>query len=246
MAEWYERFFTGLYEEVLGGQFGEEATDKQALMLKRASRLRKGACVLDVPCGLGRMSLALARMGMEVTGVDLMGRYIRRARRDAKRVGLPASFSQGDMRDIDFDGEFDVVLNWFTSFGYFSDEDNLLFLKKAHRALRPGGRLVVETMNKSWLLSHFRAGSDRMLGGIRIVTKHAFDPATSRAIDTWRFSKGGRTERHRISLKIFNGADMRAILRKAGFRQVELFGHPPLGRFTRHSKRLMAVARKAR
>ena len=45
-------------------------------------------------------------------------------------------------------------------------------------------------------------------------------------------------------MRIYNGAEMRAMLREAGFREVRLFGYPPLGRFSRHSRRLLGVARR--
>lgn len=68
---WYEQFFDGLYAEVLAAQFEQARTLKQARMIKRLLRLRKGQSVLDIPSGLGRISLPLARAALTVTGVDL-------------------------------------------------------------------------------------------------------------------------------------------------------------------------------
>ena len=83
MAAWYERFFEGLYGRVLANQGKDDPAE--ARMVRRLLRARKGQRILDVPCGLGRLTLPLARLGMEMTGVDLTARYIRKARQLAQR-----------------------------------------------------------------------------------------------------------------------------------------------------------------
>ena len=245
MTEWYEDFFDGLYGTVLARQFDDARTLEQARTVKRLLRLRRGQRALDVPCGMGRITFALAHMGIVVTGVDLTARYIRRARRTAGREGLAVRFIRRDMREIDFDSEFHGVFNWFTSFGYFSDADNRAFLERAFRALRPGGRFLVDVVNKSRVLAHFRRGNDCEIGGVRIVQRHRWNPRTSRVLSDWTFTKGGVTERHSISVRAFNGTEMRRLLRSVGFREIELFGDwSHAGRFSRHSRRLIAVGRR--
>jgi len=246
MAEWFERFFDGLYARVLPRSFDRPATREQARMVKRLLKLRRGQSCLDIPCGMGRLTIPLARMGLAMTGVDLTGAYLRRARRLARQQGLDARFVHSDMRAIDFDAEFDGAFNWFGSFGYFSDAGNLAFCRRVFAALKPGGRFLVEGMNKSWVLSHFRPADDRTIGGVRIETRNRWNTRTDRVHSTWTFSKGKATERHTIRMRLFNGSEMRALLRQAGFREIALFPRPPVGRFTRHSRRLIAVARRPR
>lgn len=147
-SEWYRHFFDGLYAEVLPKTFDGPRTLRQARTVKRLLRVRRGQRVLDIPCGQGRLTIPLAVMGLRMTGVDLTALYIRCARRQGKRAGLDVHFLQCDMREIDFDGEFHAAFNWFGSFGYFSDADNLAFTRRVLRALRPGGRFLVEGLNK--------------------------------------------------------------------------------------------------
>lgn len=246
MAEWYERFFDGLYARVLPSQFEQAATLEQARTVRRLLRLRTGQRVLDVPCGTGRLAIPLARMGLQMTGVDLTAKYLRKARRAARQAGVDVRWVHSDMRAMDFAGEFHAAFNWFGSFGYFSDAGNLLFCQRVFAALRPGGRFLVEGPNKSWILAHFRPADERRIGGVHIATEHRWEPGTSRVLSTWTFSRGRTTERHTVAMRLFNGTEMRALLRRAGFRDIRLHPRPPARRFTRHSRRLVAVARRPR
>jgi len=133
VSEWYEEFFGGLYAGILGGGERESVAPGEARLIRRLLRLRRGMRVLDVPCGMGRIAIPLAEAGMAVTGIDLMPAYLRRARRLARTAGVGVRFMQGDMRDIDFHGEFDAVVNWFGSFGYFDEEGNLAFARRGRR-----------------------------------------------------------------------------------------------------------------
>jgi hypothetical protein len=111
-------------------------------------------------------------------------------------------------------------------------------------ALKPGGRFLVELINRSAVLARFRPRLDDQRGGVRIATTNRWDGRTGRMHNVWTFSKGRKVERHRFSLRLYTGAELRSVLRSAGFREIRLYGRPPLGRLTRHSRRLIAVARR--
>jgi cyclopropane fatty-acyl-phospholipid synthase-like methyltransferase len=239
---WYELFFDGLYQQVLPATFTEAQTREQLAIVRRLLRLSKGRRVLDIPCGMGRLTIPLARSGLKMTGVELSDSYVRRARRTARGVDPAIRFVKADMRCIDFGGEFDAAFNWFGSFGYFADADNLRFAERVLAALRPGGRFLVEGLNKSWLRTHFQPVREEVVGGVRIKHRGRWDKAQTRMLDTWTFSKGTAIERHTSSIRMFNGGELRSLLRAAGFRDIELFGYPPVARLTRHSHRLIAVA----
>lgn len=244
MAEWFDSFFDGLYASVLPDASAEPQASEEARMVKKLLRLRKGQRVLDVPCGKGRLTIPLARMGMAMTGVDLTAAYLRRARRVARKEGLDIRWVHADMREIAFDSEFDAAFNWFGSFGYFSDADNLAFCRRVLRALKAGGRFLIEGINKSWLLTHFREHDESLHGRVRIAMANRWDPTANRVHSTWVFTDGKALERHTIVMRIFNGGELRAVLRQAGFRDIRLYPRPPVGPFTGHSRRLIAVAQR--
>jgi len=244
VAEWFKEFFDGLYQDVLPKQFDPSRSLQQAQTVKRLLKVRRGQTVLDLACGHGRLTIPLAQMGLAMTGVDLTAAFLKKARRFACQNGVDISFIHRDMRDIDFQSRFDAVFNWFTSFGYFNDRENLDVCKRVYGALKPGGRFLIESLNKSWLLAHWRPTLQQALGGVAITTRNRWDERRQRAVATWTFRKGDATETHRITVRIYNGTEMRHLLRQAGFRDIQLYTHRPVGRFTRHSKRLIAVGRR--
>ena len=245
-SEWYKEFFGKLYGRVLAGQFQPQRNQKQAHLIKRLLKLRKGQSVLDCPCGMGRVTVLLARLGLRMTGVDLSGLYLSRARREAKRARKNIRFLRSDMRKLPFEGQFGAVINWFTSFGYFDDAGNLATARTALAALKPGGQFLIEMLNKSWVLSNFRADHDETICGVRIISHARLDKRKSRIHNIWKMSSGSLRRTYRFSHCLYTGGELRALLRKAGFTDIRFFGHSQNGveRFTRHSRRFIVIARR--
>jgi SAM-dependent methyltransferase len=106
-------------------------------------RLPAGARILDLPCGYGRHAALLARRGFRVVGVDLSPAMLAEARRRYAE-GPRLRFRRADMRHIAYRDEFDAVVNLYTSFGYFTPAQNVAALRRMARALRPGGRLLID------------------------------------------------------------------------------------------------------
>jgi SAM-dependent methyltransferase len=142
-----------------------------------------GARVLDAPCGTGRLSRRLASAGLEVTGVDLSAAFLDLARSEPAGPGADVSYIQGDLRRLPTPGPFDAVVCWFTSFGYHDDVDCRRILSEFHRVLRPGGRLLIETMHHDGVVRHFTAAPDATVawrGEDSQVDLSRFDPITGR------------------------------------------------------------------
>jgi ubiquinone/menaquinone biosynthesis C-methylase UbiE len=109
--------------------------------------------VLDVACGWGRHHKILRRKGFEVYGLDLNKRFVEKAR----KLYPEFSYQVGDMRKLPYRGEsFDAILDIFTSFGYFSEEENKKCLEEFYRVLRRGGIFTIETTNADWAKCNFQ------------------------------------------------------------------------------------------
>jgi SAM-dependent methyltransferase/predicted ATP-grasp superfamily ATP-dependent carboligase len=128
-----------------------------AEVIARAVQLRPGMRILDCPCGDARVGVHLASSGADYTGVDINPRFIAKARERFLAAKRDGTLSVGDMRALEYRDEFDVICNWFNSFGYFGAEEDLQVMKRLVRALRPGGRLITESPNRAQILKNIRS-----------------------------------------------------------------------------------------
>jgi len=151
VPEWFEVFFDELWSELFDRALDPPQLEERARAIQRLVAAGEGDAVLDLPCGLGRLTVPLARLGLRMTGVDLSPAYLDRGRDRAAAAGLAIRFIQSHMREIGFQGEFDAAFNWGGSFGYFSEEDNLRYCRRVREALKPGGRFLIEAANQAWL-----------------------------------------------------------------------------------------------
>lgn len=244
MKDWFIHFDDSFW--LLRSPMPEE----QARFIKRALRLRRGQKVLDVPCGAGRTAVALAKLGLEVTGVDLRPNFVNRARRRFRKEGLAGTFRAMDMRRITFTKEFHAVVNWFGSFGYFSDEENLDVVLRFARALRPGGRVLIDLINREYVLRHFIRERRTTLmaegrqGPGTLIVRNRWNPRLQRIDGTWILKRGGKRVRYPMFMRLYTPAQLEALLRRAGLVVEKMYGSMVGGPRSRSSHRLIVVGRK--
>jgi len=119
-------------------------TQREMVFLEQCGLLQPGRRILDVACGGGRHSLAMARRGAMVTGIDLGPAAIATARRRAKKAGLQVEFVQGDIRCLEYVAAFDAVTFIFGCFTEMPRHDATEVLRRLSRSLRPGGLFVLD------------------------------------------------------------------------------------------------------
>lgn len=152
-SDWYKKIWT----LDIQNQSWVEDTKRQVDFLAEKLKLKGNERILDLACGFGRHSLELARRGYEVVGVDITPDYIGYACGQADKERLNARFICSDIRDIDFENEFDIVLNMADgAVGYLeNDEENLRIFKTVSKALKLGGKHFMDIMNGSYAITHF-------------------------------------------------------------------------------------------
>jgi SAM-dependent methyltransferase len=150
------------------------------------------------------------------------------------------------MRDFRRDGEFDLALSMFTSFGYFeSEEEDLRVLSNVYGSLKPGGVFVMETMSKERLARIFLEATCREFeDGTMLVERHSVTGDWSRASNEWMIVRGEAVKRYRFSHTVYSGRELRERLEGAGFAEVMLYGNLEGAPYDQDATRLVIVARK--
>ncbi len=203
-----------------------EATEHEVDLIETLCGIEEGTRVLDVACGHGRIANPLAEAGAQVVGIDASEFFLERAREDAAERGVNVDYRVGDMRELSFSGEFDVVLSWFTAFGYFDDDTLRKILRAKLEALEPGGSLLIETINRDvGKLTTDERPSVKEIDGEFMLDLGRYDPHDGR-LYVRRFVTRNEQKIRSLEyfIRLFTFTELRDWLEQAGFVNVRGFG----------------------
>ncbi|WP_310551381.1 class I SAM-dependent methyltransferase [Paenibacillus glufosinatiresistens] len=214
MSEWYEESFGEDYLIVYRHRdFGGARREVETMI--GWLDLPQGAKVLDLCCGMGRHSLALAEAGYEVTGVDLSEALLREAR--AQEGADRVAWVRSDMRKLPLGGGFDAVVNLFTSFGYFEeDAEHLKVLGEIRRMLKPGGRYIIDFLSPEYVAAHLVPHSVREDGETLIDERRRIGDGYVKKEITLTARAGGEPRHYLERVKLYDLEKFSALIKEAG------------------------------
>ncbi|MEZ4470268.1 MAG: methyltransferase domain-containing protein [bacterium] len=241
---WFAELFG---EEYLASQprRSDEAVEREVAFVLDSVRLEEPARVLDLACGAGRHAAVLARLGHQVVALDLSLPLLRRGVDVARHEDLAIHFIHGDMRDMDFHEEFDAACLLDTSFGYFTDVENLMVLRSLFRALRPGGRLVLDVANRDFVQGCVPTRNWWEGDGCLVQEDIELIQETSRLeIRRYLVFADGRERIYDISIRLFALHELRHLLQLAGLEILDVSGsvHTAGAFFGACSERILITA----
>jgi len=225
VSDW-DTVFDELYLRTYASLQKPEDAEAQAEAVARLAGLEPGANVLDCPCGYGRHTIPLARAGHHVVGADRSEVLLEEARRRAGEAEWP-KWVRADYRELPFeDASFDCCLNLFSSLGYWGEEGDRQALLEFRRVLRPGGRLVVETMHRDRLVRIFRPENwEELPDGALLVERRSFDHAEG-VIETMHMlvEPDGTRKSVPYRLRLYTATELGRMVREAGFEDLAYYG----------------------
>jgi SAM-dependent methyltransferase len=202
-------------------------------------QVRKGARILDLACGIGRISINLAKAGYRVVGIDISRLYLDFAREWAERehVGHQTRFYEVDMRhapqQLRRKGEkqFDVILNYGTSIGYHGEDEDAEMLTGLLDIGSPHAVLVIETVNRDYLVKHFEEESVSTLEGVEWREFRRLSLENSFMKNAWRFyRKKARSRRLILSVpvshRVYSLHELKQLITNAGWKYAGSYGTP--------------------
>jgi len=245
--EWPVAFFDDDYLRIYRPQFQPEQTEAEIRFIAAALALQPGSAVLDLACGFGRHAIGMARAGHRVTGLDFNARYLEIAATDAVAAGVSVEWVQSDMRALGAAQTYDAIYSYFTSFGYFEDDDNERVLAEVARVLRPGGRFLLEMANRDHLLTHpeQRTWTQRDDGAL-LMEETDLDLVTSRVVTRQLLidPAGGTQVTKQYTLRTYTCAELTALMKRQGLHVVQVTGGADGTPYGSASRRLAMVAER--
>jgi SAM-dependent methyltransferase len=224
-GHWFDAIAEFLGPAYLKNAF-TKGTEQEVDFLVDALTLDPGMRVLDVGCGPGRHSLALARRGFDVVGVDHSEAFVHLAGEAAAAGGLSASFEALDVRDLERAGEFDATICLCQGgFGLLGGRDEPAVFGRIAATLRPGGGLAVSAFSAVFAVRHLEAGEE-------------YDPATGvlHEVASVRGPDGDEVP-FDLWTTCFTARELELLARGAGLDPVEVHGVSP-GTYRRHAPTL--------
>ena len=248
-APWYETFFSDAYLEIFSHHLTPDRAEKEADFVKRTLDLNAGDKVLDLCCGQGRHAILLAKRGLLVTAQDLNREYLESAQAIAAAEGVELETVHSDMRQIPYEGNFDAIINMFTAFGYLeSEEEDAKVLEQAAKALKPGGQLLLDLLNREWVvLNYIQNEWRRAQDGTIYLERRELDLETSRnRVTVTIVSPAGETRQiTSFEIRLYTLTEIIGMLERAGLAFAGAYGGFDGEPYSIATRRMVVVARRS-
>jgi SAM-dependent methyltransferase len=221
---WFEEFFNDDYLRTVRPPKPAQVS-RQCDFIENSFGLQRGATILDVGCGLGAHAVELAARGYLVVGLDLSLPMLSRAADEAQDRGQKINFLHADMREMSFEGTFDAILCWGTTFGYFDDDLNRKVVDRLMRALKPMGLLLLDVVNRD----HVIRSQPNLVwfegDGCVCMEETQFNNITSRLhVKRTVILEDGRQRENEYSVRLYALHELGQMLHHQGFRVAEVSG----------------------
>lgn len=244
MKEWFKDWFnTEEYLNVYRHRNDAEARQLVELILKETGLPRQSS-VLDLACGAGRHSILFAQKGFRVTAVDLSDKLLGVAKKTAEDNEVKINFVKSDIRHFSISEKFNLVVNLFTSFGYFeSDEENFKLFDIAHSHLLEEGYFVLDYFNSAYLRKNLVEESTDDLNNFKLIQKRRIE--NKRVIKDIFIRKDGTEEHYCESVRMYSRDELVNVIERSGMKIKNIFGGFGGEDFDeRNSQRIIIITRK--
>jgi 2-polyprenyl-3-methyl-5-hydroxy-6-metoxy-1,4-benzoquinol methylase len=237
---WYKEWFNSQYYHLLYRHRDNEEAKIFLNNLQKALHFLPTYHILDLACGRGRHSIYLNSLGFEVTGLDLSEANIRYA---SQYQNHRLHFAIHDMKEVYKPQAFDVVLNLFTSFGYFrNDEENQQVISSVYTMLKPGGIFVLDYLNVSLIQLDEQIKESKVDDVIFRIRKFA---ENDRIIKEIEVIDGKNQYFYYEKVKYYTAETLCNMIEKEGMKILHIYGNYHLSTFNPSvSERVIIVSSK--
>lgn len=242
-----DTFFDGYYKEIWKTIIPDELTVKEIDFMIPYFGLQPGSRVLDLMCGYGRHTLALARRGIHVTAVDNLSAYTEEISKTVKEEKLPVAVITGSVIDMKPESSFDLVICMGNSLNFFSEPELEKLLPVVSSSLKGGGYFLINSWSIAEIaFKNFRENGWSQVGDLKFLTasKLLFHP-TRIETESTIISTDNKTEIKKGVDYIYSINELERLLRGAGLKITEVYSIPGKKLFTAGEPRAYIIATRS-
>lgn len=226
---WYKDWFNSENYSKVYKHRDETEAKRLVDLIEKLVNLKVQSSVLDMACGAGRHAIAFAKNGFKVTAVDLSQRLIEEAKKNASDTRVKINFVLSDILEYETDLQFDLIVNLFTSIGYFeNDDENCGVIKKAFSLLKKDGYFVLDYFNKEFLIKNLVPTSIYSENGSKITQNRSI--SGNRVVKKITIEKDGSFDEFYESVRLYSYEEMSRMLIQTGFNikkeMGDFYGNP--------------------
>ena len=235
-SKWFQSWFDTTYYHILYKHRDYKEAEVFIKNIATYLNLDKDDSILDLACGKGRHSIFLNTLGYKVTGLDLSKNSIEHAK---MHESSSLHFDVHDMRNS-YPNQFEVVLNLFTSFGYFEEEaDNFKVIQTIKSSLKQNGIGVIDFMNSPVVIENLIAQNTYEAEGVKFKLKRSYtDGFITKDIEV---KDANKTHHFEEKVRAFTFQDFETMLSNAGLHLLDCFGSYKLEPFNSKTDRKSVV-----
>lgn len=258
MSEWFEKEdFWITFAPIMFDDARWREAPTVAKFVKKIARLKDGDSVLDAGCGLGRISVELAALNLDVTGVDIIRSELDAAKESASAEGVSLKLIKADLRNFISPQKFDCAVNLYTSFGYCdSKQDDFKIIKNICENLKKGGIFILECVSRETAILYFTKGEIFTRAGFKVVTNFSVEGAWEGLRSQWTLYDEKTTDlqiekgeakpaaNHIFVQRLYSAPDLCEKIVECGFSQAKIYGDFDFSPYDENAKTMVIVAKK--
>jgi len=214
------KLYLHFYEDFLN----QERTDRECQFIFEKCSLQKNKKLLDLACGHGRHSIGISELGLVVTGLDMNPDFIRMANETAAKKSLIIDFIEGDILKMENNAEFDTIILLYNSFGFFNRSDGKVVMNLISKALKPGGRLLLDVKNKENVPKEIESRQTTRKGNDSMIDRISYEPIEGIVTNNRIYIKDGKKYNTPFSMQLYSYNELNELGQQNNFRIVNSFG----------------------
>lgn len=219
----YNRYFYDLGKVI----YKNEYTYNTVKQILRFLEGQYEASILDLGCGYGRLTVPLAKKGLNIDGVDSATHLLNIAKQEASEAEITSNFYEQDIRYLELDKRYDLIISMGHSIGFYdTDEEDQLIFQRAAGHLTEDGYFILEIHNRDAFIRKYRPEEkvELPMGDIFMQLERTYNMLQGKGGYRFSWEEHGEAFAADLDFRVYAITEVVAMLKQAGLEVFKITG----------------------